>query len=581
MVWNISNTSIRNPERIQEGLQLFAREFQGNLDGRPAEQEFALRLYSSGIVTRSREDDNVSDVGRKWRSCFTQLGFASHKKYGRGDSGFGIQDFISNYPSLELSNRPYELTPVGKALTDADNLPTIQDIFMRQLVCYEVPSPVESSYRENEYKIKPFILLLQILSELNNNSLEGLNKFEIAAFIQSQRNHDNISQVINDIISYRNERSGVNGRTALRQYDTDFLKEVGNRIGTKYQTLRDYADVTARYTRMTGLLSLKGARVVLNEEKAEIINAILASEPTFIARDDPMEYLFQLYNGTLLSFENVQSIRREINLLCDNISVLDIALPEEVSSIDEIEDENELKRIQYVLENILQVSGEERFAQRQNEESEVEQIIEYCKAILKPNDYPHIEIVDRPAYFEWVIWRAYLAINHITIHPSETRRFSVDRDFLPTGVAPPRGPDMQFPFNNYELVVEVTLKKGSTQEAAEGEPVRRHVADIVLANPTTDVYGLFIAPEINNNTAETFRMGIWYQENDEPVYIKIVPLTTTQFLKIFNTFKINQFSPEQFKDLLVNCLAHSNANAPQWKNRIDSEVNRWISNINE
>ena len=73
---------------------------------------------------------------------------------------------------------------------------------------------------------------------------------------------------------------------------------------------------------------------------------------------------------------------------------------------------------------------------------------------------------------------------------------------------------MLFPFENYVLVVEVTLTTSSRQEAAEGEPVRRHVANIVRENTGVDVYGLFIAPRIDNNTAETFRTGVWYRDDE-------------------------------------------------------------------
>jgi len=73
-------------------------------------------------------------------------------------------------------------------------------------------------------------------------------------------------------------------------------------------------------------------------------------------------------------------------------------------------------------------------------------------------------------------------------------------------------------------VVEVTLTSSSRQEAAEGEPVRRHVAKEkakIAAVSGKPVYGLFLARTIDNNTAETFRIGVWYS-GDEPEFINIV-----------------------------------------------------------
>ena len=52
---------------------------------------------------------------------------------------------------------------------------------------------------------------------------------------------------------------------------------------------------------------------------------------------------------------------------------------------------------------------------------------------------------------------------------------------------------------DYVIVVEVTLSTNSRQEAMEGEPVRRHVADLVQKYKKP-VYGLFVANKIDSNT---------------------------------------------------------------------------------
>lgn len=76
---------------------------------------------------------------------------------------------------------------------------------------------------------------------------------------------------------------------------------------------------------------------------------------------------------------------------------------------------------------------------------------------------------EAPAYFEWVLWRAFLAINSLANKPYEARRFKIDQDFLPVGTAPGNGPDLIFEFHDFVIVVEVTLTDNSRQEAAEGE----------------------------------------------------------------------------------------------------------------
>ena len=64
---------------------------------------------------------------------------------------------------------------------------------------------------------------------------------------------------------------------------------------------------------------------------------------------------------------------------------------------------------------------------------------------------------EAPAYFEWAIWRTFLAIDSLVNNPWEARQFKVDQDFLPVGPAPGGRPDMVFEFDQAVIVVEVTL----------------------------------------------------------------------------------------------------------------------------
>src|SRR5260363_162151 len=115
------------------------------------------------------------------------------------------------------------------------------------------------------------------------------------------------------------------------------------------------------------------------------------------------------------------------------------------------------------------------------------------------------------------LWRAFLAINSLLNKPFDARRFKIAQDFLPVCTAPGNGPALLFEFDDYVIAVEVTLTDNSRQEASEGEPVRRHVADLAVHYaecPGKPVYGLFIANRIDSNTAETFRIGVWYTRND-------------------------------------------------------------------
>ncbi|EDW6383888.1 AlwI family type II restriction endonuclease, partial [Salmonella enterica subsp. enterica] len=160
----------------------------------------------------------------------------------------------------------------------------------------------------------------------------------------------------------------------------------------------------------------------------------------------------------------------------------------------------------------------------------------------------------------------------------------IDEEFLPLGTAPGGGPDMIFEFEHYVIVVEVTLTSSSRQEAAEGEPVRRHVAQLHDEYEARGkrVYGLFIANNIDTNTAETFRIGVWYRQDDSRMALDIVPLTLGQFADLFEAgFRSGgQLDCTTVEQVIRDCLAESRAEAPEWKRRIDQRVQNVVQRLN-
>ena len=179
---------------------------------------------------------------------------------------------------------------------------------------------------------------------------------------------------------------------------------------------------------------------------------------------------------------------------------------------------------------------------------------------------------EMPAYFEWILWRAFLAIDSLVVPPKLTRGFNVDQDFRPVGTAKGGAPDLTFEFEDFVLVVEVTLTEGPRQEVAEGESVRRHVASKAK---TTDkpVYGLFLANNIDLNTADQFHRGLYYQEGSQ-VSVTIIPVTVQQFKQFFSAlFENNAVSVMRVRTLIEQC-AHlrEGCDAPGWKSRIGDAI---------
>ncbi|MDN9010707.1 AlwI family type II restriction endonuclease [Brevibacillus laterosporus] len=579
--WHFGNTTVRNPLRIREGLIVLKNTLNGNIIGKSQERLFADELDRAGVIEIANKQRDYSDMGRKWRSCLSQLGFITHKfkrDLRPDEKDPAILEVVAENPEYGLTGRAYEITPSGQRMINAETVQEQQECMLRSLLAYEIPSVIEPTNGEESFN--PFIFILQVLQRLGSlENSEGLSKVEMG-IVQIYRDHKSVDEVVEKILEFRAERNAVTGRVAKRRVDNALLERIAASVGLQRDSLKDYADVNFRYPRLTGLVSLKGKRLILSDKKLPIINAIISIDRRIIGKENGKEYLTRLWNGSQLPTDNEITAREEIvrfrQLLID--SGMNEAL---VPTIPETQEVADLNQVRLRLEVLYQQVLEKNYASQQDEEEQVKEIIAYLKKIDKqPIDEEtyDIDIEDEPAYLEWAVWRAFLAINQLVNKPHEARRFKVDQDFFPLGCAPGGGPDLIFEFEDYVLVVEVTLTTSSRQEAAEGEPVRRHVAKEkakVAAASGKPVYGLFLARSIDNNTAETFRVGVWYT-GDEPDFINIVPITLKQFILMMEKYVTNRYDNKEFRRVLDTCLIPRNAHAPAWKREIQKVVDSFL-----
>lgn len=231
------------------------------------------------------------------------------------------------------------------------------------------------------------------------------------------------------------------------------------------------------------------------------------------------------------------------------------------------------------LENIMSQTDEIQYANDQR--NQWREIADYMTLLIKGggklvyDEDNAIEVPkdETPAYLEWTLWRAALAIDHMVNEPYEVRGFKLDSDFMPVSAAGGGKGDLYCEYADFTILTEVTMSTSSRQEAMEGEPVRRHVSDAVLKYDKP-VYGMFIAIKIDTNTAETFRHGVWYAKGDVKQRLDIVPLTLAQYQEYFVTmFEANLAAPQRFRELILDCESQRDLmDAPDWKIAIDTTV---------
>ncbi|MBV5322480.1 MAG: AlwI family type II restriction endonuclease [Ilumatobacteraceae bacterium] len=565
--WHLGNTTVRSPFRLRDGLiALSHSSLQGNLRGREQEIAFRRLLGDGGIVELG--DDESYSVGRKWRSALNKLGFL----YPEVPITSGI---------VQTEVGPIDtITPNGWRLIRAETVPAMQECFLRALAAHYIPSLLEQRFGFSVFSPVRHTLAVMLALALQTGE-SRLNFIEMALVVQLSSSDDALADIVARVLELRARRMASPNKKQFDRHERDAAAVLHGYVAS---TFNDYADTNLRYLKATGLVQSKGRGISLVPEKHVFIEKLVQD------RDVPATdrlYLAALCQGATLPTDNKDSALAVLDDLLQQLKQLGIPFD---TTGKPTETPADIAAIRHQIDGLLSEHKEEQYAARQPFEwHEIVAFMELlrtrkAKKTLANGDEIEVPKAEAPAYFEWVLWRAFLAINSLTNKPYEARRFKIDQDFLPVGTAPGNGPDLIFEFADFVLVVEVTLTDNSRQEAAEGEPVRRHVADLVLhhaAQSGKQVYGLFIANHIDSNTAETFRIGCWYTRADDKMRLDITPLTLDQFKTYFAAmFGADRVQASLIRELLDLCShlrpAHE---APAWKTEISKIVAQRITHI--
>lgn len=549
---NIWNTTVRNPLRLKDWLAvLYNSKYHWNLIWKENEQWFAELLHNEWIVQIQRIQDGKEsdDVGRKWRSALSQLWFIVH------------HDSIKLIKSLNANH----ITENGLLLMNASSLSWIQECFLRSLVTYQIPSYIEEN---KSYKpFKPLIHLLIIMKELENKTGSShIFQRELWNIIQLTSYEDDVNTIVSDIINKRKEREIAVNKKKFDAMRYEFT--ASTKTDVKPWTLKDYSDSNLRYFKVCGLFNAYWKWIKINPIKESLINELLISHKEVIVSD--LDYIQALFKWAQLPTDNVNWVTLAIEKLHKELWI------DWTSFSKWKNDVWELNQIRYSLEEQFLIKKEIEFADNQkNQRRDIIKIID----IIMNNKYEctlesweefSFYKEERPAYLERIIWRSFLALNHLSIPPYECRKFKLDQDLRPISHASWWDADCIFEYSENILVTELTLTENSRQEAAEGEPVRRHVYKHQKNNINKHVIWLFIANKIDTNTSETFRNAVW-REKEEKNKLDIVPITLNQFRIAFhNICNTWEFSPYPLINFMKNALEQRIWNEwPERKNKID------------
>jgi len=627
--WNLGNTTVRNPDRIKDGLYILKKYFEGKIWTEREQREFFEKLLEEGnIVSATKSEKSQEISGRKWAACFNQLGLSI----------------------AWAKKKIVEITDVGNALLKG-NIPE-EEIFLRQFLKLRLPSPIESGKDYLGFEVNPFYVILKMLNDLTNENLNGLTKEEISLYVITCVRNQDIDEYKNKIKLFRAEYNSIKGNVKKKEFyfkkkqdliyelyrseieernklivelyqkysqDRDIFSnnkqdELLNRIiaggkgyntkkaqcfkryilekiksseiqdihkalldlfmETKGRTLKDYADTTVRYTIKTGLLTISGNKLVIKEDKIFFVQKILENYPVYIDKI----YLDNFYSPAKpqLPSDEVDFIKKNLETLLEKLELLrvqsHIKFKENIDISSET-DPNNLRKIQRDSENKLKILREQLFYRKQADSEMIQDILNFYDNILNRNLLGGDAYM--PAFLEWNTWRLFLAINQISNEIPKTRNFEIDEEMNPIHHARSGEPDMVFEYPDFVIVCEVTLRTTANQWSEE-EPVPRHVGK-VIQKYNKNVYGIFIAPSIDPNTIIEFYNKKQYL-NGEVKQVNIIPLTIDQIKKILIKFNKQRFAIFEFKNLLEKLiiLQKKTEDPMDWYKLTNKELDHWL-----
>ena len=547
-------TSPRTPEKMIPEIDLLAKNFSGKKWNVQTQVQFMQLLRDENFFHGTGE--NSPD-------------FSARDRINRAPKSLG---FITLAPSINL-------TPAGRQLISAKRT---EEIFLRQLLKFQIPSPYHKpSEKAADFFVKPYLEILRLIHNL------GILKFdELVIFGLQLTDYRKFDEVVEKIENFRKQRTLTlkkykefkqnyfynelqeiykeeinSGEFSTRESVTKNAKEF---FSKKAGNMRDYADACVRYLRATGLVSISkiGKSLSIMPEKKTDVKFILKNvdrNPVFI--DDEEKYIEYLGN-----YELPKLLTDDKNALIEKLTA---ELPQEQInenlSIPELKDKLDdvilAKKNEIIRKQVAEIKDYRQYDDIQN----------LFDLIPKRNN----ELSDVPLMLEWNTWRAMTMLDGGNIKAN----LKFDDFGNPMSTAQGNMADIVCDYDDFDLIVEVTMTSGQKQYETESEPVSRHLGKL-KRKTGRETYGLFIAPAINEACIAHFYM--LYHTNISYYGGKsvIVPLPLNVLKKMLeDSFKASYTpNPEKVKSFFEysKTVAFDSNSEQEWYNKIVEKALNWL-----
>jgi hypothetical protein len=475
-------TTIRNPERLKDFLQIFY-QYDGEILNTDIIGRIARELIKKGLYQPTRVTSNIK---AKWKQAI-ELDDAEviiifednpqeHKEAGfdrgwpsRFDTWFKFAKelgFVYYWQGEKIV-----FSESGKMLIDKEKPENEQMVFANAFAKYQRDNP----FRRIKNKNIPLILLIETINHLNNDTQfngTGISKNELPILLCWRDNNSlSLYEKIKEIRT-------LHGYTPSDEIILDVCDSLLDTIVRDSKSiLWDYPDDFIRKMRLTGLISIRGGGrfIDINNKEIIAINFILSHYGTLSTY--PTEKDFFNYIGT---------VDRHLIGTLTIFKASSITTKQELHKWVNHYDWNTIKREMIYL------------AEKKSSKDDI------------------LKLIEQPLRLEFLTTLAILKkIPNITVKPN----FVSDDEGLPTSFASGGNPDIECSENNEKILVEVTLLTGTQQHIRESYSIQRHLE--VFLEKGHNAFCLFISPKAFVDTCRNASY-VKYQYNQE---IKILDIT--------------------------------------------------------
>lgn len=546
-------TSPRSPLKMIPEIMLLSEHFSGKVWNKANQISFIELLAKDS----SFEGEGFSG----------DLSFSARDRINRAPQALG---FINLKPTIQL-------TPVGEIFIKNSRK---EEIFLRQLLKFQLPSPYHLQDNDNTFCVKPYLEIIRLIRQL-----EYITFDEMCIFAMQLTDYYKFNEIVNKIKDFRVKKEQNIGRYKLfyrevvvNELSQIYKAEIANDelttresnehslqkfINTKRRNLRDYTDACFRYLRTTGLVAIshKGHSISIMPDKITDTDYILDNidrNPVFV--DNIESYKNVLFNPTvpLLYTDDKEHLIDYVLRHSENTrSQIEAYSIEELKDLrDEIIDKNKASIIETQIQQLKSYSL-------------------YNEVIDTYNEIISDELYDIPLMLEWNTWRAMTMLDGGKI----TGNFKVDDAGQPLSTASGNIADIICDYDDFGLTVEVTMQNGQRQYETEGEPVARHLAKYKKSS-NKNAFCLFIAPQINEACVAHFytlaKTNISYYGGKSI----IVPLPLDVFMKMVENSYSAKFipTPQHIKELFdfAQKSAEDSIDETQWFDSVQDKALNWL-----